>query len=230
MTQNCAPTLVHGAAAATLSTHRPGWHLLLCFARPAGIEVQLLPLGADADDPCPASVMGRAVAVGREHANAKKRKKTVFRATAAGWHRIRATVRPQERGVQITATWESAVLSTPARVMDPVRNAEQPEAEWWGWIEAPKREALGERCDAARDLARYFIVDRNGSRITAALRELRGNPYPKLSQLNRDHEKLLITLARQPETLTHDDWDTLQNVGRRTLELLGRETVRDRAA
>ena len=230
MTQNAAPTFVHGTNSATVNPVRPGWHQLLCFPRQGAIEIELLPLGANADEPCPATTMGRSVPVRPEHVNARKRRKSILRTAKAGWHHVRATVRPEESGVQITATWESAVLATPPEARSTVRNGQHPTAEWWGWVDPPTSGILGYRRQAARDLAHHFLIDQSGSRIAAAVHELRGEPYPELAQLNREHEKLLIALARQPDTLSHDDWETLQEVGRRTLKALGGETTEYHAA
>ena len=230
MKRRARTTLVHGAGTATLSPRRPGWHTLSGFDREDVVEVHLRLLPGAAHEPCNGGFMGHAVAVYPQHIDPDKHDSGLFRTNTAGWHRIRAIVVPHERGVQITTTWESAKLSRPPGASIAMRRAQHPAAEWWGWIEAPRNAPLAQRYEAARDLARYFILDQEDSNMRRALHELRSDPYPELSQLGLDNEILLVTLAERPETLTPDDWDVIQDVGRATLELLDEESAANLAA
>ena len=95
-------------------------------------------------------------------------------------------------------------------------------AQWWGWVKPATEDVLETRYEAARDLARFFLLDHGReSRIGEALHEMRGDPYPELSALALDNELLLRSLADTPEILDRTDWELLGDVGRTTLTLLG---------
>ena len=202
----------------------------MCSDEQGIVKVHLLLLPGAAHEPCTARFVGHAVAVDAEQIDRSKPDSARFRTETAGWHRIRAMVLPHERGVQVTATWESAKLTRPPGAGVAILRAQHPASEWWGWVEAPRNAPLAERYEAARDLARYFILDQEDSDIRRALHELRSDPYPELSQLGLDNEILLVTLAHRPETLTADHWDVVQDVGRLTIELLDEESAANQAA
>ena len=230
MKRKIRTTLFHGAATTTLSPGRPGWHMLMCSEEQGIVKAHLLLLPGAAHEPCTARFVGHAVAVDTEQIDRNKPDAARFRTETAGWHRIRAMVLPHERGVQVTTTWESARLTRPPGASVEILRAQHPAAEWWGWVEAPRNAPLAERYEAARDLARYFILDQEDSNIKRTLHELRGDPYPELSQLGLDNELLLVTLTQRPETLTPDDWDGVQDMGRQTLVLLDEESAANQAA
>ena len=124
----------------------------------------------------------------------------------------------------MNATWESARLKTPDAARQKAGDERHGGAELWKWLEPAGEEKRQQHYEAARDLARYFMLDQGSdSRVGRALQELGDDPYPELSQLGLDNEWVLKTLTETPELLYADGWDNVEEVGRQTLKLLGED-------
>ena len=138
-----------------------------------------------------------------------------FRATMAGWHRVRVATDPNGE-LNATATHEGYALEFPleARPADGV---------YMTWLD-PRDEPPTRT--AARDLARYFILawtNLDESVIARAVENAEDDIYPALSEIGLENEARLKRLATEPETLYADEWDQLDECGRLVIETIENE-------
>ena len=137
-----------------------------------------------------------------------------FRATLPGWHRVRVGLDPRGQ-MHAAVTHEGCMLKAPERP-DHERDVHL------FWLD-PDDEP--ERRTAARELARYFILGWTKVEESTMARELHrrtDDVYPELSEIGLEHEMLLTQLAEAPERLDGDEWDELEDCGRRVMEVLDR--------
>ena len=217
------PTSARRATIGVISPPESGWHELLCQRDGVdGVKIELRSLKTGVHLPCPASNMANGVAVTNDEIDASLPENAVFQATMAGWHRVHAAIRPRARGVEITMAWVSAALRAPAEVVEG-RHA----AGTSHWMTPQMNEGRNEQIEAARDLARYFVVlGGSQGRTSRTLRRLRfghqerSSEYLELEKLVHENTSVLQTLAERPDRLTWYGWHDVEKLGRQTLRAL----------
>ena len=135
-----------------------------------------------------------------------------FQATLPGWHRVRVDLDPDGQ-MHAAATYEGARLKAPEQP----RRAEGIHIFWLDPEDEPERRT------AVRDLARYFIMGWTKfgeSTIARELHNRKDDVYPELSQIGLENERLLTRLAEEPEQLSDDEWDELEECGRLVMQIL----------
>ena len=178
-----------------------------------GTEYDLVVLGGKGTT---ASVMAVPVSGGKGEADAAKTESVRFEASRTGWHGLRAVRGRSRDTLAIVATWLTDALGPP----------ETASGEKLTWLLAAETVDAEEarRIEQARELARYFILGWSGTFDTDIGRELherKDDPYPELSELGLENERLLVLLSDEPERLDEEGWSEIAEIGRRTGILLG---------
>ena len=115
----------------------------------------------------------------------------------------------------VVVTWLTDRLAHPGHSSDRTRI----------WLDKPRMTLEQLHVHAARELARDFILGRTAAGDTDIGLELSGlksDPRPEISQVGRDNETLLRTLAYEPEELDEDGWNEIAAIGARIGRVLDR--------
>ena len=208
------PTLIGTTAAVRVAAQGPGHHY---------------PMASKADDST-LSVWAAAVVASRtatEPAEAgnesawKPPDEALMRATRTGWHELQAVRGTEPEVTMIVATWVCDTLTRPqSRGEGAGTGRSRTKLRWLVRHGASEDEMLVED---ARELARYFILglsSAGGTAVGRLLEERRADPYPDLSRLAIENERLLQQLSETPEELSADHTDEIKEIGRQVRKLL----------
>ena len=194
-----------GASACAIGATSSGWSAVLALQENGGVRITLRTLAPD-------EPQGNAVWLTKALTDTATWR--IARAGRTGWHRLCATRSTRRGHAMVVATWETDSLTLP------VQRTEE-NHERWIWMDSTtERKRYPHLCNA-RDLARYFILGwTRDSPLAHELREHRGDPYPEMSALALEQEWTLAQLAKTPWELAGEQWDDLEDIGKRYAELL----------